>query len=167
MTERYSKRSTGEKTSALSLDGDKLYQKRARKAFPILVRQAKAEQTIFYSDLAKEIGMPNPRNLNYVLGTIGNAIQNLNHELNTKIPPIQCLVINRNTGMPGKGIEWFIPDTDKFKNSTAKQKRLMLRQMLVEVFQYEDWNNILARFGLEPLESYWSGLSSSTFAYSG
>jgi alkylated DNA nucleotide flippase Atl1 len=49
------------------LNGEKLYQKRAKTALPYLVRQAKAGQKIYYSDLAKEIGMPNPRNLNYVL----------------------------------------------------------------------------------------------------
>lgn len=37
------------------LGGDKLYQKRARLTLPYLVRQAKAGQTIYYSDLAKEL----------------------------------------------------------------------------------------------------------------
>lgn len=44
--------------------GSKLYQQRAQKALPILVRQAKARQSIYYSQLAQELGMPNPRNLN-------------------------------------------------------------------------------------------------------
>ncbi|GAB1452542.1 hypothetical protein MASR2M47_25980 [Draconibacterium sp.] len=30
-------------------------------------RQAKAGQTIYYSDLANQIGIPNPRNLNYLV----------------------------------------------------------------------------------------------------
>ena len=33
------------------ISGEKLYQIRARKALPLLVRQARSEQTIFYSDL--------------------------------------------------------------------------------------------------------------------
>jgi hypothetical protein len=46
------------------MSGDKLYQERARRAMPILVRQALASQPIYYSDLAEELGMSNPRNLN-------------------------------------------------------------------------------------------------------
>jgi hypothetical protein len=57
--------------------GDKLYQHRARLALPLLVRQAEAGKPIIYSDLAEELGMPNPRNLNYPLGSIGSTIENL------------------------------------------------------------------------------------------
>ena len=45
--------------------GAKTYQQRARSALPILVRQAKAHQTMFYSELALEMGISNPRTLNY------------------------------------------------------------------------------------------------------
>ncbi len=38
---------------------------------------SKSSRTNFYSDLAGEIGMPNPRYLNYVLGAIGNALKAL------------------------------------------------------------------------------------------
>ena len=60
-----------------ALSGDKLYQVRAREALPLLIRQAEVEQTIFYSDLANELDMPNPRNLDYVLGFIGEALVKL------------------------------------------------------------------------------------------
>ena len=62
---------------AKSIEGDKPYQKQARRAFPLLVRQAFAHQPIFYESLATELGMPNPRNLNYVLGSIGTSINEL------------------------------------------------------------------------------------------
>lgn len=54
--------------------GDKLYQQRAREALPLLVRQAVVGETIFYSQLASEMNMPNARNLNFVLGCIGNTL---------------------------------------------------------------------------------------------
>ena len=82
------------------LSGAELYQKRARQALPILVRQAKAEQPIFYSDLAEELNMPNPRNLNYVLGYIGEALQKLAKKWGVIVPPIQSLVVNKYTGVP-------------------------------------------------------------------
>ncbi len=81
---------TGQIAKALS--GDKLYQERARKALPILVRQALANQHIYYSDLTIELGMPNPRNLNFVLGSIGQSLQQLSTTWQEDIPPINCLV---------------------------------------------------------------------------
>jgi hypothetical protein len=40
---------------AQSIEGDKLYQERAKRAFPLLVRQALAHQPIFYESLAEEL----------------------------------------------------------------------------------------------------------------
>jgi hypothetical protein len=57
--------------------GEKLYQKRARAALPILVRQATAQQKITYGDLAEELSIPNARNLNYVLGSVGITLLDL------------------------------------------------------------------------------------------
>ena len=73
--------------------GDMLYQQRARLAFPMLVRQALAGKPLTYEDLAEELEMPNPRNLNYVLGSIGNA----NH---LGIPFLGVLLIDRRELLP-------------------------------------------------------------------
>ena len=59
------------------LEGDKLYQKRARLVLPILIQQANAVRKFYYADLAEEIEIPNPRNLNYPLGSIVTAIKEL------------------------------------------------------------------------------------------
>lgn len=56
------------------LAGDKLHQKRARAVLPLLVREASQSETVYYSDFAAELGMPNERNLNYVLGYAGSAL---------------------------------------------------------------------------------------------
>ena len=81
-------------------DGTKLYQKRARQALPLLVAQAKAENTITYGLLAREMEMPNPRNLNSVLGAIGDELKNLGRIWKEKIPPINCLVVNKQNRTP-------------------------------------------------------------------
>jgi len=57
---------TGEKAASFT-SGSKLYQQRARRTLPLLVRQAEAGETIPYSALAAELQMPNARNLNFVL----------------------------------------------------------------------------------------------------
>lgn len=88
-------------SSAEYLSGDKLYQQRARAALPLLVGQARMRKEIVYSDLAPQLGMSNARNLNYVLGYIGQALQSLSEEWDECIPPIQCLVVSKRTGLPG------------------------------------------------------------------
>lgn len=141
---------TGEKTFNADIHGEKLYQKRARKTLPILVRQAKAEQPIYYSDLAEEIGMPNPRNLNYVLGAIGNSLKRLSEKWDEEIPLINFLVINKNNGLPGEGISYFIKDRKHFENSSKKEKRRLLNLYLSEVYNYPKWDEVLKALNLEP-----------------
>lgn len=131
------------------LEGDKLYQQRARMALPILVRQAKAGRKIYYADLAEEIGIPNPRNLNYPLGSIGTALKELSSTWEDEIPQIQCIVVNQSTELPGEGIGWFITDTDKFKKLSSKQKKALVDGVLAKIFSYEKWDSVLAALGLQ------------------
>ncbi len=131
------------------LGGEKLYQQRAREVLPILVRQAKAAQKIYYSNLAEEVGIPNPRNLNYPLGSIGNALKSLSKKLKIEIPQIQCIVVNKGTELPGEGIGWFIDKTD-FKKLTTKQKNEIVNRVLSEIFAFDKWDEVLAALDLKP-----------------
>jgi hypothetical protein len=131
------------------ISGNKLYQQRARAALPILVRQAQVGTPILYSELASELGMPNPRNLNYVLGSIGQALKGLAKEWGKEIPLIQCLVINKNTGLPGEGIGWFITDKEDFYKLPKKQQRRLIEAEFQKAFVFRDWPKVLRAFGLK------------------
>lgn len=135
------------------ISGDKLYQERARAALPLLVRQAQAGVPIYYSDLAEELGMPNPRNLNYVLGSIGQTLKGLSKEWNEKVPPIQCLVVNRATGLPGEGIGWFLVKKEDFSALPLRQKRAIVEAELQHVFSYPRWGDVLKALSLTSTES--------------
>jgi hypothetical protein len=141
---------TGDLSSG-DITGDKRYQKRARAALPILVRQAKAGTTMLYGELAAELGMPNPRNLNFVLGAIGNSILQLGMQWGSKVPPIQALVVNKDTRLPGEGISWFAPDASLFKNASRAQRERIVTKMLTEVFLFRQWDDVLHAFGLQSL----------------
>ncbi len=141
---------TGEKAEHIFLKGDKLYQERARQAFPILVRQAKAQKEIYYSDLAEELGMPNPRNLNYVLGTIGNAMMQLGEKWDEEVPPIQSVVVNKSKGLPGEGFEWFVPNKKDYEKASPSRKRQIMKEMLHKSFSYDYWDDVLEEFSLPP-----------------
>jgi len=135
------------------LDGDDLYQQRARAALPLLVRQAHAGSKISYTDLAAELGMPNPRNLNYVLGSIGRALKSLSQDWGEKIPMIQALVVNKATGLPGEGIDGFLLDLDELPNLSRRARQAMVDGVLAKVFAYHRWNEVLTALGLEPVSS--------------
>lgn len=131
------------------ISGDKLYQERARAAFPLLVRQAQAGVPIYYSDLAEELEMPNARNLNYVLGSIGQSLELLSKEWKEKVPPIQCLVVNKSTGLPGEGIGWFLVKKEDFSALPLRKKRAIVEAELQHIFSYPSWEKVLEFFLLE------------------
>jgi len=135
------------------LGGEKLYQSRARLTLPYLVRQAKAGQTIYYSDLAKELHIPNPRNLNYILGAIGNALIELGKSSGKdNIPPIQCIVINKSNELPGEGVGWFITDLKDFSKLSKSQQRKLVDIELSKIYIYKDWDWVLMQLGLKPIQ---------------
>jgi len=118
---------------------------------PILVRQAEAGNSIFYSDLAEELGMPNPRNLNFVLGSIGQTMENLSKHWRQKVPPIQCLVLNKNTHLPGEGIGWFLVKKEDFSSLTTVRKRAIVDAELAHIYGYTRWREVLQTLGLFPV----------------
>ncbi len=140
------KLSTVETASADILDSKKLYLVRAKITLPYLVRLANAGKTIYYSDLAKQINIPNPRNLNYILGAIGNALI----KLDSSIPPIQCLVINKQTHFPGDGIDGFF-DKKSFSKLSRSQKTEVLNRALAQIFSYPRWDWVLQQLKLQPI----------------
>jgi hypothetical protein len=151
-----------ENSAADYLAGDKLYQQRARAAFPLLVRQATQSEPIFYSDLAEELGIPNERNLNYVLGYIGEAVESLSRDWKETIPPIQCLVINKRYGMPGEGIGWFITRKEDFRKLPRKEQRRRVNMELEKVYAYPRWLSVLEAFRLSPFKPGYTGVTART-----
>lgn len=133
-------------------EDEALYQKRARTVFPILVRQAHARQPITYSDLAQEVGMPNARNLNYVLGYVGDKLSELAKEWHKDIPPLQCLVVNKNTGLPGEGF-WAVLGIDDYQVLPALQRQEVFKSALTKLFIFQEWERVLQALGLSPLKS--------------
>ncbi|MBA5204532.1 hypothetical protein H2Y57_12685 [Pectobacterium aroidearum] len=132
------------------ISGGKLYQVRARMALPLLVRQAEACSPIVYSDLAEELGMTNPRNLNYILGSIGQSLELLSKAWKVKVPPIQCLVVNKNTRLPGEGIGWFLIKKEDFSRLPIWRKRKIVETELQHIFSYPRWREVLKVLKLDP-----------------
>ena len=69
----------------------------AAQIWPILVGAAKNEQPLSYGDVARRIGEEDPR----IIGQLLEPIQS--YCLLNKLPALTVLVVNKNTGEPGRG----------------------------------------------------------------
>ena len=138
--------------TATGFFGDKLYQQRARAVLPILIRQAKAKKPIYYETLAQEMGMPNPRNLNYPLGCIGDALNALAEEWGSEVPHIQSIVVNQATDLPGPGFDGFLT-SQGFAWETKDERRAVIETYWAKVTSYPYWNDVLEALGLEPTKT--------------
>jgi hypothetical protein len=130
-----------------------LYQRRALDALPLLVRQAHAGQTVFYSDLGAELGMPNARNLNFVLGAVGQSLVALGAAWGEQIPPLQALVVNRQTGIPGEGFAKDLFDPKVLQGVSSGTRKQVVKAMLAAVFAYPKWPQVLEHFRVSALPS--------------
>jgi hypothetical protein len=131
--------------------GDELYQRRGRKALPILVRQAIAAQPMTYGELAEELDMPNPRNLNFVLGSVARALVDLSEEWAEPIPRLTTLVVDKSTELPSDGIVEFFDDPNAYLNATAEQRRIIVDRVLFDVYMYSRWPEVLNRWNVPPV----------------
>lgn len=94
--------------------------------------------------------MPNPRNLNFVLGSIGQTLDNLSKAWKEPVPPIQCLVVNKQTGMLGEGIGWFLVKKEDFVSLPPEKQRTVIRAHLTNVLAYPYWDQVLEELSLKP-----------------
>lgn len=100
--------------------------------------------------------MPNPRNMNFVLGAIGNTLKDLGKKMKIKIPPIQCLAVNKNSGLPGNGIEGFI--SDKYSQLPKNKKEQVTQNALRDIFSFQKWNDVLHELSLPSVKPDFSDL---------
>lgn len=121
----------------------KLYQTRARAILPILVRQAIAKQKIPYGKLAEELNL-HWRVLNYPLGCIGDTLLELSEQWQEEIPPIQGLVVNQETGLPGNSVNFLR------RKMSSWEKKAVVKVEGEKVFNYPKWLDVLEELGLSP-----------------
>ncbi len=69
---------------------------RAARAWPLLIKSAQKRQIITYGQLAAQMDL-HPRVCRFFLGIIQDYCKENN------IPPLQSLVVNQRTGVPGDG----------------------------------------------------------------
>jgi hypothetical protein len=147
--------------------GDKLYQDRARRALPILVRYAEAGRPLIYMDLSRDLSVPNARNMNYVLGSVGRTLADLSKQWGEEIPPLQCLVVNKTTRLPGIGANHFLTQGHDFSALPKAQKRAIVDAIHAQIFRYPRWREVLSTLALAPERTDYTALIERASRYGG
>jgi hypothetical protein len=127
------------------------YQRRAFDVLPILVSRAGARQPISYGELASQIRMPNHRNLNFVLGSIGTSLDELGSKWGREVPRLQALVVNQESGLPGEAFMSAYVDPKLPRTATRIVRKQFVDSLLAAVYSYPDWHAVLQHFELAPL----------------
>ena len=118
-------------------------------AMSMLVHAAKQHDTIIYGEVAKRISSAmnkkvSPRHIGTVVGELMNRIL----EVAPKTPPINTLVVERGTKLPGEGadpyIRQFLPNA-RYKKLPNKGKRALLIPVHEAIFNFNNWDAIALR----------------------
>lgn len=91
--------------------------------------------------------MSNPRNMNYVLGSIGTSLGILSARWQERIPPLQVLAINHSDEMPGEGFAECVTDPAAYRTAPLYQRRRIIEALTAQVRAYPRWKDVLRECG--------------------
>lgn len=142
-----------------ALQGDRWTEKTARLIFPVVVWCAKNGKIITYGQLDREI--VNRGWGHHVLavqyghpaGAIGNALIEMENKWGKRIPPLNALIVNKEDGLPGKGVNYYLNKYYKPDQSTDEmsldERRAIVEEIHADIFSFDDWDQLVEEFQLQ------------------
>ena len=144
------------------LDGDSWTKRTARAGFPILVEYARRRREITYGDwndeiVRRELGpRRSPRLYGWPAGSIGDACEDYAAKTGVPVPPINLMVVNKSTGVPGSGADNYftrycahrLDGVVNPKRLSPREKRALIDRAKKEIFDFPSWGDVLAACGL-------------------
>jgi hypothetical protein len=89
----------------------------------------------------------------YPAGAIGYALEETEVEWKEPIPPINALIVNDSTGLPGKGVDYFLKNylghTKRQESLTKDQRHSVIEEIHKDIFNYTGWRRLLGHYGLD------------------
>lgn len=145
-----------------ALLGDTWTKYTARTVLPLIVWCAKNGKTITYGRLDREIverGWGHhvmAVQYGHPAGTIGDALIETEEEWEDSIPPLNALIVNQATQLPGDGVNWYLEryaEPEKHVDSMSlDEKRAIVEEIHADIFSYEYWDDLLEEYDMEPLD---------------
>lgn len=143
-----------------ALQGDTWTKITARNSFPLLVWCAQHGRTIAYGHLDRELvrrGIGHHVHAaayGYPAGAIGNALIETEQELGITIPPLNALVVEKTTRLPGDGCDYYLNRYVRGGNRrklTDEDHKALAEQSQDDIFNYRDWDKILQLYDMAPI----------------
>lgn len=151
----------GEAARELLAAGGKWTDEMAREALPILLWAAQNNRTITYKQLAEELasrtGEPVKRRMTLYgkpAGKIGDALILLAEETGWDIPPLNAIVVNAATELPGDGATYFIKRLllpSLRSNITKGDAKALAEAAVSSVLNHTDWPHVAQALGVSKL----------------
>ncbi|MBU4185357.1 MAG: hypothetical protein KKI12_01520 [Proteobacteria bacterium] len=145
-----------------ALRGDSWTKYTARTVLPLIIWCAKNGKTITYGQLDREIvnrGWGHhvmAVQYGHPAGTIGDALIETEEEWEDSIPPLNALIVNQTTQVPGDGVNWYLEryaePEGHVDDMSLDEKRAIVEEVHADIFSYEYWDDLLEEYGLEPLD---------------
>lgn len=95
----------------------------------------------------------------YPLGRIGQAILLVAEEMGAPVPPIEALVVNAKTQLPGQGIDGFLKEYLNAVGRDEEARRLrygsrrpeIIQRIHADILAFQDWGEVLRLAGVRSL----------------
>lgn len=137
-------------------------QRTARAVLPLLVARAQQGRPITYGQLDAEVVRRGWGHhvllLNYgrAVGAIGDALIETSKDWGVEIPPLNALVVNAKTGMPGDGcdyyVERFVAKAYRREAYRPEDLRAFVEETHAAISSFTRWEELLTLYGLVPLD---------------
>jgi hypothetical protein len=118
----------------------------AKQILGILVRHAGENcGPLTYADLARETGIAHCA-LRVPMNRLITALECHATDSRKRVPPLQALIVNSKTGVPGSGA-WrhigrpYVGDKNP-EDLTDKEKRSVIEQIHKDIAHYRDWQTV-------------------------
>lgn len=146
------------------LQGDRWAAATARLAIPVLVDAANRGAVLTYKELDQRLRAKDPTRgdsgtltkYGFALGRVGQAVLDVSEKVEFPIPPIEALVVNGVTEVPGEGIDDFLKayliETDRASDAKRlrKARTELIAMIQKEIFDFDNWELFLSEvFGTE------------------
>lgn len=136
---------------------------------PVLVRQARSQRPMTYGAVAAEVGMSHHRPVQRAAGYIGYAldeIAGLRGWRRRPPPALQSLIINKETGLPGHGVNGFM--SHQYQQArTNQQREAALLTAHAAIYAYPFWDDVMRVLDADPISADLEALTSEATASHG
>ena len=112
----------------------------------LVSRSASAEPTITYAEVAKKIGI-HVCNLKHPMDHLSRTLESYAASQGSWIPPLQVLVVNSKTGLPGPGaaahiLPPYVKKGERYDTANLARQRDISNAVYAAISRFPNWEQV-------------------------